>query len=117
MHINTQQQICYASAICLGLLYSYLAGHVGREGDVGAFRALTRGYKHWPSRQLEQLEINVNHPKFCHVRCSRKASMKKDIYKVYLLLGRDGELANISTATCECAAGYVISIKEMQNHW
>jgi len=106
MHINSQQ-IWYANVVCLGVLYSYLAGHVGREGDVGAFRTLTRGYKHWASRQLEQPEINVNHPKFCHVRCSMKASIKKEIYKVCLLLGRDGELASISTATCECAAGYV----------
>ena len=86
---------------------------MGREGDVGAFRALTRGYKHWASRQLEQLEINVNHPKFCHVRCSMKASTKKEIYKVYLLVGCDGELASISPAICKCAAGYVISIKEI----
>jgi len=104
--MNSQQN-CYANAVCVGVLYSYLAGHVGREGDVGAFRALTRGYKHWASRRLEQLEINVNHPRFCHVRCFMKASMKKEIYKVYLLLGRDGELASVSTATCECAAGYV----------
>ena len=29
-----------------GLVYTYLAGHVGRSGDEGAFRALTRGYTH-----------------------------------------------------------------------
>jgi len=27
-----------------GLVYTYLAGHVGRTGDEGAFQALTRGY-------------------------------------------------------------------------
>ena len=42
-----------------------------------------------------------------------KASTKKEICKVYLLVGRDGELASISTAICECTAGYVINIKEI----
>ena len=34
-----------------------------------------------------------------------KPSMKPGNYNVYLLLGRDGELAHIHAATCECAAG------------
>ena len=33
--------------------------------------------------------------------------MKSNTYHVYLLLGRQGELATIVSATCECAAGYV----------
>ena len=33
--------------------------------------------------------------------------MKAGLYHVTILLGRDGELATIQTATCECAAGYV----------
>ena len=28
----------------IGLVYTYLAGHVGRAGEEGTFRALTRGY-------------------------------------------------------------------------
>ena len=36
-----------------------------------------------------------------------KASMKSSTYHVYLLLGQQGELATIVSATCECAAGYV----------
>ena len=91
--------------LLLGLVYTYLAGHVGREGEEGAFRALSRGYIHWASGRLEELQINTNHPRYCHVECKIKPSMKTGIYTVYLLLEREGELASISTATCGCAAG------------
>ena len=33
--------------------------------------------------------------------------MRPGTYRVYILLGRDGELATVCLATCECAAGYV----------
>ena len=89
----------------LGLVYTYLAGHVGRMGEQGAFRALTRGYTHWASGLLQELEVNTNHPEFVHVRITMKPSMKDGVYRIYLLLGRDGELATICSATCECAAG------------
>ena len=59
----------------LGLVYTYLAGHVGRMGEQGAFRALTRGYTHWTSGLLQQLEVNTNNPNFCHVRVAMKPSM------------------------------------------
>ena len=32
-------------------------------------------------------------------------SMKSGLYHVMMLLGRDGEMATIETATCQCAAG------------
>ena len=35
-------------------------------------------------------------------------SMKAGVYIVNLLLGRDGELATIQSAMCDCAAGYMI---------
>lgn len=89
----------------IGLVYSYLAGHVGKSGEQGAFRALARGYVHWASGRLEQLEVNVQHPEYCHIRCTMKASMKANVYKVYMLLGRVGEFASIMSAKCECAAG------------
>ncbi len=40
----------------LGLLYTYLAGHVGLIGDQGAFRALSRGYTHWASGRVDELQ-------------------------------------------------------------
>ena len=51
------------------------------------------------------MEINFRHPKFCHVRCQVTPSMKQGLYHVYILLGREGEVATIRAATCECAAG------------
>ena len=96
----------------IGLLYSYLAGHVGRDGDEGAFRALDSGYNQWASGRLEEMEVNTNHPEYCHVHCKMKPSMKSGIYNVYLLLARDGKLATtICEATCECAAGYVLTLR------
>ena len=91
----------------LGLVYTYLAGHIGHSGNHGAFRALTCGYTHWASGRLQEMKVNVNHPAYCHVRCVMKPSMKQGVYCVYMLLGREGELATISSATCECAARYV----------
>lgn len=80
---------------------------MGRSGDQGAFRALTRGYTHWASGRLQEMEVNISHPAYCHVRCMMNPSMKQGVYNVYMLLGREGELATICSATCECTAGYV----------
>ena len=66
-------------------MYTYLAGHVGHDGDEGAFRALTRGYQYWASGRIEEIQVNTNHPEFCHVRCTMKPSMKMGHYNVYLL--------------------------------
>ena len=87
-----------------GLLYTYLAGESCNEGR-STFRALTRGYTHWASGRLDHLEVNSQHPQYCHVWSIMKPSMKPGSYHVYLLFSRDGELACIHTATCECAAG------------
>ena len=88
-------------------MYTYLAGLVRPTGDQGAFRALARGYTHWASGRLEEMEVNTNHPDYCHVRCRMKPSMKAGIYVVYILMGCEGGIATICVATCECAAGYV----------
>ena len=89
----------------LGLLYTYLAEGSGNTSGKGAFRALQRGFNHWASGRLSKLEVNVNHPNFCHVKCEVVPSMKPGHYHVYMLLSREGEMAAIETATCECAAG------------
>ena len=90
-----------------GTLYSYLADGVGRSKGEGAFRALSRGYTHWASGRMEELEINTYNPHFCHVRCFMKPSTKSGKYRVYILLRRDGDFATIAVATCEYASGYV----------
>ena len=94
-----------------GTLYAYLAEGVGHSKGEGAFRALSRGYTHWASsrlEELEELEMNTQNPSFCHVRCPIKPSMETGKYTVYILLGRDGDFATIALATCECAVGYVV---------
>ena len=87
-------------------MYTYLAGHVRRcSNSEGAFRALKRGYTHWASGRLEKIEVNTNHPGYCHVRSTTTPSMKPGMYKVYLLLKHDGPLTSVLQATCQCAAG------------
>ena len=86
--------------VSTGLLYTYLAEGTGKTSGKGAFRALQRGFQH-----LNNLEINVQHPKFCHIRCEVTPSMKAGLYHVMMLLARDGDLAVIESATCECVAG------------
>ena len=77
----------------------------GKTSGKGAFRALQRGFQHWSCGRLNNLEINVQHPKFCHIRCEVTPSMKPGLYHVMMLLARDGDLAVIKSATCECVAG------------
>ena len=96
-----------------GTLYAYLAEGVGHSKGEGAFRALSRGYTHWASSRLEELEMNTQNPSFCHVRCLIKPSMETGKYTVYILLGRDGDFATIALATCECA---VQSIRKRTTH-
>ena len=91
-------------------MYSYLAGHCGRDGDEGAFRALSCGYIHFASGRIEAIEVNLNHPLYCHVRSILKPSMMSGTYHTFLLLQCDDELAMICSATCECAAGYAYNI-------
>ena len=94
--------ICIKSS---GTLYTYLACGTGRTPMQGAFRALTRGFNHWASGRLHQVQVNSLHPQFCHVRATCTPSTKPGNYHVYLLLARDGMVATVQTATCECAAG------------
>lgn len=86
-------------------MYTYLAGHVGHTSNEGAFQALDGGYKHWASGQLQELDVNTNHPKYCHVLCTMNLSTKIGTYHVYLLLDWEGSLATIYSAKCECATG------------
>ncbi len=89
----------------IGLVYTYLAGYVGRAGEEGAFRALARGYTHWASGRLQVLKVNTNNPSYCHVQCTTSPSMKTGTYRVYILLGEEGNFATICSAKCDCAAG------------
>ena len=83
----------FALLMHLGLLYAYLAGHVGSHtGSEGAFYTLKRGYVHWASGRVQKIEVNANNP------------LRKGTYKVYLLLSKE-KGCSVEKATCECAAG------------
>jgi len=88
-----------------GVVYTYLASGAGRSAGEGTFRALTRGFIHWQSGRIDKLEVNVNHPLFCHVRSQMKPSMRAGTYHVCVLLEHDNDYTNVISATCECAAG------------
>ncbi len=88
-----------------GLVYSYLAEGTGNVSGSGAFRALQRGFNHWSCGRISHIEVNVEHPQFCHVRCHMTPSIKPGVYHVSILLRRDNELAVVERAICQCAAG------------
>lgn len=66
-------------------------------------------FKHYPedmyTRNQDNIEVNMKHPNYCHIKCSVKPSMKQGIYHVYMLLQRNGEHGTIVAAASECAAG------------
>lgn len=66
---------------------------------------------HYASGRLG-IEVNTNHPLYCHVHCSLKPAVKSGIYHVYLLLECDDEFAAVCSVTCECAAGYAITTQQ-----
>ena len=86
-------------------MYTYLDKECERISEQGAFCALNRGYVHWASGRLGTIQVNLKHPLFCHVRCSATPSIKPWKYSVYILLGKEGELAIVEKVTCERAAG------------
>lgn len=88
----------------------YLEHGVGCSETQRAFRALTRGYNHWASGRLVQLEVQTLHPLYCHIRATLTPSMKPGSYHVYVLLIREGMVGTIQTETCECAAGMAIQL-------
>ena len=91
--------------VTTGALYKYLSSHSGRDCSDGTFRELTRGYTHWASGRIDNLEINIQHPVLCRVRSTMKPSMKKGLYNVWILLKREDPYGSVEGATCTCAAG------------
>ena len=83
----------------------YMAKGAGASQQQGAFRALSREYVHWKSGHINNIEVNMKHPNYCHVKCSVKPSMKQGLYHVYMSLQRNDEHGTVVAATCESAAG------------
>lgn len=91
-------------------MYTYIAAYFGHSSEQGAFRALTTGYNLWASGRIDQIEVNIEHPKYCHMSCSIKPSIMAGWYHLQMLLGWEGELATVCSTSCECAAGWVYSV-------
>ena len=102
---NSQEMAKKIPCVTAGTLYTYLSGHTGRTTSDGTFRALQRGYTHWASGRINQIEINYLNPDYCHVQSVMTPSMKQGTYHVWLLLRCEGPFASIQNATCQCAAG------------
>ena len=105
-----QRNVSYSCLYYTGMVYTYLAESVGHSVTRGAFCALTRGFAHWSSGTMDRMEVNLHHPELCHVKCTMTPSMKQGSYQVYILLRRDGDLASVAAASCECAAGRAHSL-------
>ena len=92
-------------------LYTYLAEGVGKARGSMAFRALKRGYVHWAYGRVSKVEVQTCHPHFTFIRSTIIPSMRSGSYSVKLLLKkrilRERVIADVSQASCECAAGSV----------
>ena len=42
-----------------------------------------------------------------------QASMKSNVYQIYMLIGHEGDLAIVLSATCKCVAGCVFSFTDL----
>ena len=91
--------------VTVGMVYSYLDTHTGREHGEGTFRALSCGYTHWASGRVERIEVNCKNPLYCHIQSVMKPSMRQGSYRIWLVLKCTGPYAAMSHVTCECTAG------------
>ena len=95
-------------SVTSGVIYTYLSTQAGRDSSDGTFRALTRGYTHWASGQIDHVEVNCLNPQYCHVRSNMKPSMKPGNYHVWILQEKVGRFLAIKCATCECVCHVIL---------
>jgi len=73
---------CETDAVAFSSAHVYLASGAGR--DVGkqedTIGALTRGYTHWGSGRISQIEVNLENPMYCYVCSTMSPSMKQGNY-------------------------------------
>ena len=91
--------------VTVGMVYSYLDSHTGRERGEGTFKALYHGYTHLALSRVEQIEVHCDNPLYCHVQSVMKPSTRQGSYRILLILRYNGPYATMSHVTCECAAG------------
>lgn len=92
-----------------GTLYTYLAEGFGNVLGKRAFRALTRGYVHYASGRVKNIEVQNKSMSYTFVRSSMIPSMKPRQYKVQLMLKKEYVqqecVGKVVQASCDCAAG------------
>ena len=59
---------CRSFVSFLGDVYVYMAKDAGASQQQGAFRALSWGYVHWKLGRINNTEVNLKHPNYCHVK-------------------------------------------------
>ena len=110
--------------VTVGMVYSYLDSHTGRErghcvvdtlcrghcvvdtlcrGYTVSW-ALCRGYTHLALSCVERIEVNCENPLYCHVQSVMKPSTRQGSYRILLMLRYNGPYATMSHVTCKCAA-------------
>ena len=91
-----------------GALYTYLAEGVGNTQGKKAFRALKRGYIHFSSGRVKNVEIQNRNPTYMFIKSSMIPSMRSGTYKVTMILKKEFVqeqcVGNIVQASCDCAA-------------
>ena len=91
--------------VTVGMVYSYLDSHTGRERGEGTFRALCRGYNHLALSRVERIEVNCENLLYCHVQSVMKPLTRQGSYRILLMLRYNDPYATMNHVTCECAAG------------
>lgn len=73
------------------------------------FRALKRGYIHFSSGRVSNVEVQNRNQTYTFIKSSMIQSMKTGMYKVAMVLKKEfiGQecVGSIVGATCDCAAG------------
>lgn len=90
-------------------LYTYLAEGVGNTKGKKSFRALKRGYIHFSSGRVRNIEVQNRNQTYTFIRSSMIPSMKAGTYRVTMILKKEIVeqecIGSIARATCDCAAG------------
>ena len=83
-------------------MYVYVASGAGRDvgKQEGTFRALMRGYTHWASGRISQIEVNLENPMYCHVRSTMTPSMKQGNLSCMAVAGKEWRF-------CDCTFSHL----------
>ena len=88
-----------------------------RGGRGGAFCALSRGFSHWASGQVDHVEVNLKHPMYCHVKCTSMKPENKAQLKCLKLCYRKTHIWKEKKAMIRCKTlihSYLKLLNEIQ---